>query len=138
MIILGVAISVVLVLVVGIAVGRKIDGDSSNYLVAGRRYALVCVTTGDHYVAMTNTDNGVVQGTFFVSTDGAFFAGNLEDYPAWLREAFGKPELLRRAEKMCEMEPNELNDWELEDWYEDGSPARRIELDSRNDEMGGM
>ncbi|SDB57560.1 hypothetical protein [Bauldia litoralis] len=50
-----------------------------TYLVAGRRYAIVCVTTGDHYVAMTNTDNGVVQGTFFVSTDGAFFAGNLVD-----------------------------------------------------------
>jgi hypothetical protein len=49
------------------------------YLVAGRRYAVVLVTTGDHYVAMTNTDNGVVQGTFFVSTDGAFFAGNLVD-----------------------------------------------------------
>jgi hypothetical protein len=50
-----------------------------TYLVAGRRYAIVCVTTGDHYVAMSNTDNGVVQGTFFVSTDGAFFAGNLTD-----------------------------------------------------------
>ena len=48
-----------------------------TYLVAGRRYAIVAVTTGDHYVAMTNSDNGVVQGTFFVSTDGAFFAGNL-------------------------------------------------------------
>ena len=48
-----------------------------TYLVAGRRYAVVAVTTGDHYVAMSNTDNGVVQGTFFVSTDGAFFAGNL-------------------------------------------------------------
>jgi hypothetical protein len=50
-----------------------------TYLVAGRRYAIVLVTTGDHYVALTNTDNGVVQGTFFVSTDGAFFAGNLVD-----------------------------------------------------------
>lgn len=50
-----------------------------TYLTAGRRYAIVLVTTGDHYVAMTNTDNGVVQGTFFVSTDGAFFAGNLVD-----------------------------------------------------------
>jgi hypothetical protein len=50
-----------------------------TYLVAGRRYAIVLVTTGDHYVAMTNTDNGVVQGTFFTSTDGAFFAGNLVD-----------------------------------------------------------
>lgn len=48
-----------------------------TYLKSGRRYAVVLITTGDHYVAMTNTDNGVVQGTFFVSTDGAFFAGNL-------------------------------------------------------------
>jgi hypothetical protein len=48
-----------------------------TFLRAGRRYAIVLVTTGDHYVAMTNTDNGIVQGTFFVSTDGAFFAGNL-------------------------------------------------------------
>lgn len=50
-----------------------------TFLTAGKRYAVVLVTTGDHYVAMTNTDNGVVQGTFFVSTDGAFFAGNLVD-----------------------------------------------------------
>ncbi len=50
-----------------------------TYLVAGRRYAVVAITTGDHYIAMTNRDNGVVQGTFFVSTDGAFFAGNLVD-----------------------------------------------------------
>ena len=50
-----------------------------TFLTAGRRYAIVLITTGDHYVAMTNTDNGVVQGTFFVSTDGAFFAGNLVD-----------------------------------------------------------
>ena len=49
------------------------------YLVSGRRYAIALVTTGDHYVAMTNTDNGIVQGTFFTSTDGAFFAGNLVD-----------------------------------------------------------
>ena len=48
-----------------------------TFLRSGRRYAIVLVTTGYHYVAMTNTDNGVVQGTFFVSTDGAFFAGNL-------------------------------------------------------------
>lgn len=50
-----------------------------TYLVAGRRYAVVAITTGDHYIAMTNRDNGVVQGTFFVSNDGAFFAGNLVD-----------------------------------------------------------
>jgi len=50
-----------------------------TYLTAGKRYAAVLITTGDHYVAMTNTDNGTVQGTFFVSTDGAFFSGNLVD-----------------------------------------------------------
>jgi hypothetical protein len=50
-----------------------------TYLMAGRRYALVVVTAGDHYVAMTDTDNGVVQGTFFVSTDGAYYSGNLTD-----------------------------------------------------------
>jgi hypothetical protein len=50
-----------------------------TFLTAGRRYAIVLVTTADHHVAMTNTDNGVVQGTFFVSTDGAFFSGNLVD-----------------------------------------------------------
>ncbi|MFJ6654377.1 sodium:solute symporter family protein [Microbacterium sp. NPDC091313] len=37
MIIFGVALSVVVILVVGIAVARKVDGDSANYLVAGRR-----------------------------------------------------------------------------------------------------
>ena len=50
-----------------------------TFLTAGRRYAIVLVTTGDHYVALSNTDNGVIQGTFFVSTDGAFFSGNLVD-----------------------------------------------------------
>ncbi|MDQ1129282.1 sodium:solute symporter family protein [Microbacterium sp. SORGH_AS_0888] len=37
MIVLGVALTVLVVLVVGIVVARKIDGDSANYLVAGRR-----------------------------------------------------------------------------------------------------
>jgi hypothetical protein len=50
-----------------------------TFMTAGRRYAVVLVTTGDHYVALTDSDNGVVQGTFFVSTDGAFFSGNLVD-----------------------------------------------------------
>ena len=48
-----------------------------TYLKAGRRYAIVLITAGDHYVAMSDSDNAVVQGTFFTSTDGAFFAGNL-------------------------------------------------------------
>jgi SSS family solute:Na+ symporter len=62
MIILGVAISVVLVLVVGIAVGRKIDGDSSNYLVAGRRLGVPLVAVSltaaavDANATVGNTD----------------------------------------------------------------------------------
>lgn len=48
-----------------------------TFLKAGRRYAIVIITAADHYVAVTNSDNGIVQGTFFASTDGAFFAGNL-------------------------------------------------------------
>lgn len=72
--------------------------------------------------------------------DPAFFAGNLEDYPAWLREAFGKPELQRRAEKLCGMEPNELNDWELEDWYEDlvSGQTWNFKLTTRDDARGWM
>ncbi len=50
-----------------------------TYLKAGKRYAVVLITAGDHYVAMTDADNHVVNGTFFVSTDGAFYAGNLVD-----------------------------------------------------------
>lgn len=48
-----------------------------TFLKAGKRYAVVVITAADHYVAMSNSDNAKVQGTFFASTDGAFFAGNL-------------------------------------------------------------
>lgn len=48
-----------------------------TFLEAGKRYAVLLITSGDHYVAMTDSDNAVVQGTFFASTDGAFFSGNL-------------------------------------------------------------
>lgn len=74
-----------------------------TYLVAGRRYAIVAITTGDHYVAMTNTDNGVVQGTFFVSTDGAFFAGNLVD-DLKLRLYFAKFERTRVSIEMTALQ----------------------------------
>ena len=40
MIILGVAIGVLLVVTVGLAVARKVDRDSRNFLVAGRSQAL--------------------------------------------------------------------------------------------------
>jgi solute:Na+ symporter, SSS family len=62
MIILGVALTVVVVLVVGIAVARKVDGDSSNYLVAGRRLGVPLVAVSltaaavDANATVGNTD----------------------------------------------------------------------------------
>lgn len=45
-------------------------------LEAGERYAIVLVTTGDHYVGLTQGAN-YGAGTLFYSTDGAFFQGDL-------------------------------------------------------------
>ncbi|MCL8025282.1 sodium:solute symporter family transporter [Nocardioides bruguierae] len=67
MIITGVALTVLLVLVVGIAVARKVDGDSANYLVAGRSLGVplvaVALTTAavDSNATVGNTD---LTGTF--------------------------------------------------------------------------
>ena len=46
MIITGVAISVAAVLVVGLLVARKVDGDSTNFLVAGRSLMLPLSAAG--------------------------------------------------------------------------------------------
>ncbi|MFX6724644.1 hypothetical protein ABTH54_19515, partial [Acinetobacter baumannii] len=62
MIIFGVALSVVLILVVGIVVARKVDGDSANYLVAGRRLGVPLVAVSltaaavDANATVGNTD----------------------------------------------------------------------------------
>lgn len=47
-----------------------------TYLEAGRRYAVVLTTNGDHYVGMAS-GGAYLAGTFFYSTDGAYFAGDL-------------------------------------------------------------
>ncbi|PTW53923.1 hypothetical protein C8N35_11543 [Breoghania corrubedonensis] len=47
-----------------------------TYLTAGKRYAMVLTTQGDHYIGMA--DGGAyLSGTFFYSTDGAYFAGDI-------------------------------------------------------------
>lgn len=47
-----------------------------TYLEAGKRYAIVLTTQGNHYVAMA--DGGAyLSGTFFYSTDGAYYEGDL-------------------------------------------------------------
>ncbi|HET9871133.1 MAG TPA: sodium:solute symporter family protein [Propionibacteriaceae bacterium] len=62
MIILGVSLTVLAVLVVGIGVARKIDGDSVNYLVAGRRLGVPLVAVSltaaavDSNATVGNTD----------------------------------------------------------------------------------
>ncbi|GIJ49568.1 sodium:solute symporter [Virgisporangium aliadipatigenens] len=62
MIITGVAISVVAVLVVGLLVARKVDGDSTNFLVAGRSLMLPLSAAGlmgqavDSNATLGNTD----------------------------------------------------------------------------------
>ncbi|CAA9395277.1 MAG: sodium-solute symporter, putative [uncultured Propionibacteriaceae bacterium] len=62
MIIFGVSLTVLVVLVVGIGVARKIDGDSVNYLVAGRRLGVPLVAVSltaaavDSNATVGNTD----------------------------------------------------------------------------------
>lgn len=47
-----------------------------TYLKAGGRYAVVLITQGNHFVAMA--DGGrYLSGTFFYSTDGAYYEGDL-------------------------------------------------------------
>jgi hypothetical protein len=48
----------------------------ATYLEAGKRYALVLTTPGNHFVA-TVQGTQYSEGTLFYSTDGAFFQGDL-------------------------------------------------------------
>ncbi|ANC31892.1 sodium:solute symporter family protein [Isoptericola dokdonensis] len=72
MIITGVALTVLLVLVVGIAVARKVDGDSANYLVAGRQLGIPLVA-----VALTTAavDSNATVGNTDMSSGYGFWAG---------------------------------------------------------------
>jgi len=62
MIIIGVAVGVLLVVTVGLVVARKVDGDSTNFLVAGRTLAVPLVAAGlmgqavDSNATLGNTD----------------------------------------------------------------------------------
>lgn len=47
-----------------------------TFLEAGKRYAILIITGGDHYVA-TADGQAYTQGTLFYSTDGAYFQGDL-------------------------------------------------------------
>ncbi|MFA1543195.1 sodium:solute symporter family protein [Actinomadura monticuli] len=72
MIIAGVGLTVLLVLVVGIAVARMVDGDSTNYLVAGRQLGVPLVA-----VALTTAavDSNATIGNTDLSAGLGFWAG---------------------------------------------------------------
>jgi solute:Na+ symporter, SSS family len=72
MIILGVAVSVLVVLVVGLAVARKVDGDSTNFLVAGRSLALPLTAAGLMGQAV---DSNATLGNTDLSASLGFWAG---------------------------------------------------------------
>jgi solute:Na+ symporter, SSS family len=72
MIITGVAIGVLLVLVVGLLVARKVDGDSTNFLVAGRSLALPLAAAGLMGQAV---DSNATLGNTDLSAQFGFWAG---------------------------------------------------------------
>jgi SSS family solute:Na+ symporter len=72
MIILGVGVSVLIVLVVGIVVAKKIDGDSANYLVAGRSLGVPLVAVS--LMAAAVDSNATVGNTDLAGLFG-FWAG---------------------------------------------------------------
>jgi len=72
MIIAGVGLTVLLVLVVGIAVARFVDGDSTNYLVAGRQLGVPLVSVA---LATAAVDSNATIGNTDLSADLGFWAG---------------------------------------------------------------
>jgi solute:Na+ symporter, SSS family len=72
MIILGVGLTVLVVLIVGIAVARKIDGDSANYLVAGRRLGVPLVAVS---LTAAAVDSNATVGNTDLTSQFGFWAG---------------------------------------------------------------
>lgn len=72
MIIFGVGLTVLLVLVVGIVVARKIDGDSTNYLVAGRRLGLPLVAVS---LTAAAVDSNATVGNTDLTASFGFWSG---------------------------------------------------------------
>jgi hypothetical protein len=55
---------------------RSVAQFTPTLLAAGKRYAIVVSTPGNHYLWLTK-DNKYTDGTLFTSTDGAWFLGDL-------------------------------------------------------------
>jgi solute:Na+ symporter, SSS family len=72
MIILGVGVFVLIVVLIGLSVARKVDGDSTNFLVAGRSLALPLTAAGLMGQAV---DTNATLGNTDLSAAGGFWAG---------------------------------------------------------------
>jgi solute:Na+ symporter, SSS family len=72
MIIFGVTVLVVLVVMIGLVVARKVDGDSTNFLVAGRSLALPLTAAGLMGQAV---DSNATLGNTDLSAGVGFWAG---------------------------------------------------------------
>jgi len=72
MVIFGVGITVLVVLVIGIVVASKIDGDSTNYLVAGRRLGVPLVAVS---LTAAAVDSNATVGNTDLTSQFGFWSG---------------------------------------------------------------
>lgn len=71
---IGVGATVLLVLVVGMYVGRKVEGDSQNFLVAGRNLPVYLVAPA---LMVAAVDSNATVGNMDLSAGAGFWAGSL-------------------------------------------------------------
>lgn len=72
MLLFGVGITVLLVLFVGMYVGRKVEGDSQNFLVAGRMLPIYLVAPA---LMVAAVDSNATVGNMDLSSSAGFWAG---------------------------------------------------------------
>ncbi|WP_029150912.1 sodium:solute symporter family protein [Microbacterium indicum] len=72
MIILGVGLTVLVVLIVGVMVARRVDGDSANFLVAGRSLGIPLVSVS---IAAAAVDANATVGNTDLTADLGFWSG---------------------------------------------------------------
>lgn len=74
LIIAGVGMTVLLVLIVGMYVGKKVEGDSQNFLVAGRMLPVYLVAPA---LMVAAVDSNATVGNMDLSSTAGFWAGSL-------------------------------------------------------------
>ena len=63
--------------------------------------------------------------------DPAFFTGNQADYPDWFFSSFEDTDLLTSLENFCGYERGDMEDWDLDSWYDDlfGAPTFNFKIE---------